>query len=250
MSKPETTPSSPGTGPAGDPIANAAAALAAVGGLPNAQAVPTPPAPSATATPTAKPESASMTTPAAGEKGKEGTKTEAAKPDAPKVPFKIKLPELPPNAGLLGEKSVAKFEEIAEKSGVSLETAQQIVNEIAPAMLADQKAHHEALRQKASAKWLSEIEADPVIGGEHLARSKRATEAAIASRGPEQAERLTRLLVDSGLIDHPDMRRLLTAYGEQFLQDTIETGSAPIAPVDLNDPNTQIGVLMTHKGKN
>lgn len=221
---PETTPvTSPA--PAAPPAPTAPAAAAP------AEATPAP-----AATPAPQPEGGLVGEALA-------AKPEETKPaDTKPTPVELKLPE----GFTADEKALEGFKTLAGELGLDSAKAQKVFD----SYVAIEQSRAKALEQQyvqQDAKWRSELEADPDIGGAKLPATKRevALAAKFLGRGPLET------LAKVGLGSHPDIIRALVKVGRALSDDTISGTSAPApaATKRLSDAEIFYGTPTTAPAK-
>ena len=200
-----------------------------------APAVTDTPLPSTTATPTAESASQSaatildqaatqqavstgQTTEPAATNAEGSTKTEGDKPQGAPEKYEFK-----PIEGVnLDPSVVGKFSEVAKELNLPQEAAQKVLDQVAPAIAAQQQAAIEA----ASNQWVAEVKADKEFGGEKLeANLAVAKKARDAFSTPE----LRTLLQETRLGNNPEVIRFFYKVGLAMSEDKFVPGGKQAA---------------------
>lgn len=135
----------------------------------------------------------------------------AARPEgAPEAYQPFDVPAgLPVDEGLMGE-----FATLAKELNLSQEAAQKLVSFQAKAALQERDA------------WYAASQADAEFGGQHLKTNLETALRAVDAFGTPE---LKRLLVDTGLGDHPEVIRMFYRAGKTLAPDRIVGGTSPAA---------------------
>jgi hypothetical protein len=125
-----------------------------------------------------------------------------------------------PEGAQLDTTLLGVYGEAAKELGVSLETAQKLVDKMAPAMAARNIEAMEGQR----AAWKQETLADPELGGEKFGENL-----AMAEKGLAFVEnpKLRTLLRESGLSNHPEVIRAFHKVGLALSEDGKLVSGAP-----------------------
>lgn len=127
---------------------------------------------------------------------------------------------------------LSTYTELAKSLNINKDTAQKILDQMAPAM----KQAELAKLDTARAEWLNQSKNDPEFGGAKLEASLQvANKAYEALASPTLKE----LLKESGLVNHPEMVRLFRKAGEMISEDHFVGGKSARAtqvtgPRDFN----------------
>jgi hypothetical protein len=147
---------------------------------------------------------------------------EAPKDAAPApAALELKLPE----GFTADEKAVSGFKELAQKSGLKAEAAQNLFDFYVGLQQQQAQADALAAQQDAEAQ-LTAAKADPDIGGKRWDES--------ISLGRKAVERLAaqpvvKLLEERGLGNHPEVLKLFARLGKAVGEDSV-AGTTPAAP--------------------
>lgn len=113
--------------------------------------------------------------------------------------------------------TIAQFEEVARELNLDNASAQKVIDKLAPA-LAEKQA--QAI-ERASAEWVSQVQADQEIGGDKLQASLVAARGALEQFGTPA---LRELLDASRLGNHPEVVKLLAKIGKAISPDSFVGG--------------------------
>lgn len=160
-----------------------------------------------------------------------GAKTEGEqeKPQGAPDAYEFKAPE----GTELDASVIGAYSEVAKELNLSQESAQKVLDKVAPVMAAQQV---EALKQ-ANAGWLDATKSDKEVGGEQLDGNLAVAKKALDAFGTPE---LTKLLNDTGLGNHPEVIRVFYRAGKAISQDRMATGGAaqaPKSPANILFPN-------------
>lgn len=142
---------------------------------------------------------------------KEGAKPAEAKPgEAAPIEYKFKLPE----GVTLDDKELGKFTAILGKHHASPEQAQELMDLYTSESQALLKREYDAQMRSWSdlqEKWISEIRADPEIGGNRIDTVLQSTRNLVEQFGGTASEKkaLREMLGSTGAGNHPAMARFL-----------------------------------------
>ncbi len=151
---------------------------------------------------------------AEGDKGEQ--KTEGA-PDK----YEFKAPE----GSEFNPEVVAAFAEVAKELNLTQESAQKVVEKMAPVMAAKQAEQFEA----AKLAWAETARADKEFGGDKLGENLAVAQKAMAQFGTPE---LRTLLNESGLGNHPEVIRVFYRAGKAISEDTFVTSGQGGAQAD------------------
>lgn len=132
----------------------------------------------------------------------EGNKVEAPKGAPEKYEFKA------PDGRQFDNEVIASFSEIAKELNLTQESAQKMLDKVAPKMAERQAQHVEAIRQE----WASLSQGDKEFGGEKIAENLSVAKRALDTFGTPE---LRSLLNDSGLGNHPELIRFSSELARQ-----------------------------------
>lgn len=121
-----------------------------------------------------------------------------------------------PDGALLTDANLKKFEELANKSGLTQEAAQAILEQ-QNASIAEFKIAQEDAFKKAQESWAAEVNADPVLGGANFAATAETAKRAIKHFATPQ---FVELLERTGFGNHPEMVRTFNKIGKLMGEDT------------------------------
>ena len=164
-------------------------------------------------------EATATTETAAPQQQAEGTTPAAAKPetkDAPQgAPEKY---EFTPAEGYeFDPRTLGAFSEVAKELGMPQESAQKILDKMAPAMAETEAARMDEIRNE----WADAAKADKEFGGEKLTESLASAKKALDAFGSPE---LKTLLNQSGLGNHPDVIRFMVRAGKAISEDGFVAG--------------------------
>lgn len=132
-----------------------------------------------------------------------------------------------PEGSELAESVVGAFSEVAKELNLSQESAQKVLDKMAPALAARQQEQFAAAREA----WAESAKADKEFGGAKLTESLAAAKVALDAFGTPE---LTTLLNESGLGNHPDVIRFMVRAGKAISEDKVFTGKAePSGPTSI-----------------
>jgi hypothetical protein len=175
-------------------------------------------APAAAATPPADPAAAAPAAPA--------TAAPAAT-TAPAVPEKYEDFKLPDGVKLDTE-LMGEFGATAKELGLTQEQAQRVADLGAKLSQKNAAAVNDAVEQ-AKTEWIAQSKTDKEIGGEKFDANAAEAKAVFDAFGTPE---LGKLLVDSGLGNHPEMLRWAYRVSKQISPDKIHTGRQSGQAVD------------------
>ena len=136
------------------------------------------------------------------------TKTEGA-PEA----YEFKAPE----GREFNPEVLAQFAEVSKELNLTQESAQKMLDKIAPAIASRQ----EAAMAEARAQWVASTKADSEIGGDALAENVGIANKAFKDYGTPE---LQKLLDESGLGEHPELIRWAYRVGKATSPDGFVAG--------------------------
>lgn len=147
---------------------------------------------------------------------KEEPTSAEAKPEA-KVPEHYEI--TPPEGETLDSAALSVFEPVFQKYNLSNEAVQELV---------DLQSHQRAEALTAlNNQWLSELKADPVIGGANLDENIKLGQSSLAKYGTPA---LVAFLDGSKLGNHPEMVRYFANIGRAMAEPKIVGGSNTTTP--------------------
>jgi hypothetical protein len=165
-------------------------------------------------------EAAATTDNAAQEQQVAGSTPDAAKPDAkesaPAAPEKYEF--TPPDGYEFDPRTIGAFSEVAKELGMPQESAQKILDKMAPAMAEKEAARMEEIRNE----WADAAKADKEFGGDKLTDSLASAKKALDAFGSPE---LKDLLNQSGLGNHPDVIRFMVRAGKAISEDGFVSGA-------------------------
>jgi hypothetical protein len=180
------------------------------------QAPATSTATAATETGKQTPSAETQTPPATETPATATTSTPAATTATSVVPEKYEFKA--PEGSEYDAKVIEAFSGAAKEAKLSQETAQKLIETMAPAMAARQAEQIEAIHEQ----WRSTSAADPEIGGtkfqENLGVAKKAYDNFAT---PE----LRKLLDDTGMGNHPEVIRMMFRVGKAISEDKVVVGN-------------------------
>ena len=143
------------------------------------------------------------------------TPTTEAKPAAANAPESY---EFTPAEGYeFDPKTLAAYSEVAKELNLPQESAQKILDKMAPAMAEKQAAQIEEIRNG----WAESSKADKEFGGEKLTESLASAKKALDAFGTPE---LVTLLNESGMGNHPDVIRFMVRAGKAISEDGFVLG--------------------------
>lgn len=150
-------------------------------------------------------------TEAAATENKTETKTETKTEGAPeKYQFT--------DADKFDSKVLEAFSESAKEANLSQESAQKLLDKVAPALQARQEEQVKQIHQQ----WIDASTNDKEFGGDHLKENLGAARKALDAFGSPE---LRKFLDDSGLGNHPEVIRMLVKTGKAISEDKFVSGS-------------------------
>jgi hypothetical protein len=114
-------------------------------------------------------------------------------------------------------KTLAAYSEVAKELNLPQESAQKILDKMAPAMAEKQAAQIEEIRNG----WAESSKADKEFGGEKLTESLASAKKALDAFGTPE---LVTLLNESGMGNHPDVIRFMVRAGKAISEDGFVLG--------------------------
>lgn len=154
----------------------------------------------------------------AGKAGKaDGNVAEAPKGAPEKYEFKA------PDGRDFDSEVISSFSEIAKELNLTQESAQKMLDKVAPKMAERQAQQVEAIRQE----WATLSKSDKEFGGEKIAENLSVAKRALDTFGTPE---LRSLLNDSGLGNHPELIRFFFRAGKAISEDAKVVGSGTTAP--------------------
>lgn len=148
------------------------------------------------------------------------TKTEGA-PEA----YEFKAPE----GREFNPEVLAQFAEVSKELNLTQESAQKMLDKIAPAIASRQEAAMAEARAEARAQWVASTKADSEIGGDALAENVGIANKAFKDYGTPE---LRKLLDESGLGEHPELIRWAYRVGKATSEDGFVAGRGSNTPTD------------------
>ena len=119
------------------------------------------------------------------------------------------------------------FSEVAKELNLSQADAQKVLDKIAPAF----EQHRTNVMQEARGIWRDTARTDKEIGGDKLNENLATANKALREYGTPE---LRGVLDQSGLIDHPEIMRLLLRVGKTVKEDgTVISGGSVQTPSTL-----------------
>lgn len=143
------------------------------------------------------------------------TEGDQAKPQGAPEKYEFKAPEgreFDPNV-------LEQYSKVAKELNMSNESAQKMLDTIAPALAQKQQDAIAAAR----AEWETSAKADKEFGGEKLGENLATAKKALETFGTPE---LRTLLNDSGLGNHPEIIRAFYRAGKAISEDSFVSGSA------------------------
>ena len=131
--------------------------------------------------------------------------------------------ELTPAEGAVYDPAVIEaYTDVARELNLSNESAQKLLDKVAPVMVARQAEQIAAIQEG----WRAETTADKEVGGANLEVNLGVAKKALEAFGTPE---LSTLLKESGLGNHPEVIRLLYRAGTKISQDGFVGGSPSTA---------------------
>ena len=115
---------------------------------------------------------------------------------------------------------IAAFEAGAKDANLPQDAAQKLLDQVSSKMQASQGEQVQTIRTG----WLEASKSDKEFGGPQLDVNLGIAKKALDAFGSPE---LNKLLVSTGLGNHPEMIRLMFKAGKALSEDSIVTGSAP-----------------------
>ena len=149
-----------------------------------------------------------------------GTTPAAAKPEAKDAPQGApeKYEFTPAEGYEFDPHTLNAFSEVAKELGMPQESAQKILDKMAPAMAEKEAARMEEIRNE----WAESAKVDKEFGGEKLTESLASAKKALDAFGSPE---LKTLLNQSGLGNHPDVIRFMVRAGKAISEDGFVSGA-------------------------
>ena len=165
-------------------------------------------------------EATATTDNAATQQQAEGTTPAAAKPEAKDAPQGApeKYEFTPAEGYEFDPHTLNAFSEVAKELGMPQESAQKILDKMAPAMAEKEAARMDEIRNE----WADAAKADKEFGGDKLTDSLASAKKALDAFGTPE---LTTLLNESGLGNHPEVIRFIVKVGKKVSEDTFVSGA-------------------------
>lgn len=157
----------------------------------------------------------------AGTDGKTDGKTDAPTGAPEKYEFKA------PEGRQFDNEVIASFSEVAKELNLSQESAQKVLDKMAPKVAERQQAQLQMLRQE----WESSSKSDKEFGGEKITENLGIAKKALDAFGTPE---LRTLLEQSGLGNHPEFIRLLYRAGKSISEDNKLVGAGSTEPRKAN----------------
>jgi hypothetical protein len=117
------------------------------------------------------------------------------------------------------------FADVAKDLNLTNESAQKVIDKIAPALAEKFERNVAAAR----AQWETDTRSDTEIGGDKLDQNLGVARKALESFGTPA---LKELLNTSGLGNHPEVVRLLVRAGKAISEDSMVSGTGTSTPAD------------------
>lgn len=115
---------------------------------------------------------------------------------------------------------IAAFEAGAKEANLPQDAAQKLLDQMAPKLAERQVEQVTAIREG----WLEASKTDKEFGGDKLAANLGIAKKALDTFGSPE---LNKLLVSTGLGNHPEMIRLMFKAGKALSEDSFVAGTAP-----------------------
>jgi len=133
-------------------------------------------------------------------------------PDAPtSAPEKYEFK--PVEGRNLDSETMSTFAEVAKELGLTQDSAQKILDRMAPQMAQRQQAQIESIRTE----WVEASKTDAEFGGDKIAENLAVAKKALDQFGTPE---LRALLNESGLGNHPEIIRMMYRAGKSISEDT------------------------------
>lgn len=114
---------------------------------------------------------------------------------------------------------IAAFEAGAKEANLPQDAAQKLLDQMSPKLQERQAEQVTAIRKE----WFDASQADKEFGGAHLEVNLGIAKKALDTFGSPE---LNKLLVSTGLGNHPEMIRLMVRAGKALSEDTFVAGTA------------------------
>lgn len=128
-----------------------------------------------------------------------------------------------PEGTALDPQVIEQFSAVAKELNMSQEAAQKLIDKMGPAMAQRQAEAVAAIHEQ----WVGEAKADKEFGGAALDENLGVAKKALDAFG---TPKLTELLNETGLGNHPEMIRLLVRAGKAISNDAFVSGGPNNAP--------------------
>lgn len=126
----------------------------------------------------------------------------------------------PPEGGQLDAAVMDQFAEAARELNLPQTKAQQLIDKMAPVMVARQAEQVEAMRTE----WATQSTADKEFGGEKLSENLAVVKTAMTQFATPE---FTNLMNETGLGNHPEVIRVMYRVGKAMSEDKVVTGGIP-----------------------
>jgi hypothetical protein len=164
------------------------------------------------------------------EKESQGADKKEGEPSAPEVikpeDYKLEMPE-----GIAADDAlVVAFLEGAAKGGMDNESVQAVINTLGPKLVEQMQAPMKAY-VALNEKWVAEVKADPVLGGDKLDSTLQTVWQAMSLVSkPEDVTSARQALNETGAGNHPAIIRLLHNMAQRLVEPGPVKGNAPTEP--------------------
>lgn len=110
-----------------------------------------------------------------------------------------------------------EYKGVAKELKLSQESAQNVINKMAPKIAAQQQEQMQRAIAETQAKWQETAKVDKEFGGDNFDANLEVAKKALSTYGSPE---LKKLMVESGLGNHPEVIRLFYKVGLTLKEDT------------------------------
>jgi hypothetical protein len=158
-----------------------------------------------------------------------GADTKEGEPSAPEIKPEDYNVELPEGIGK-DDPLLVSFLEGAAKGGMDNESVQAVINTLGPKLVEQMQAPIKAWVDL-NEKWVAEVQADPVIGGDKWPMAKETVlQAMTLVLTPEETRATREALGLTGAGNNPAVIRLLYSMAKRLVEPGPVKGNAPTEP--------------------
>jgi hypothetical protein len=126
--------------------------------------------------------------------------------------------------------TLKQFSDVARGLNLTQEQAQKTLDQLSPMFDKAWAGQLQARIQQTRTEWAEKARTDPVFGGVRLAENTMVADKALARFGDEE---LSSLLKESGLWDHPALKRVFLKVGRAISEDGFVPATKPVTDKDV-----------------